>query len=128
MSRYVLSTLLAVAGLSCQSTLAQPDPSVSVTPLVDKRYSYPDQILSLTLAIVLRASPRAHRWFSIRIRPYQVNLADAVRGPQQGYNQCNSTTEGPDSLCQTVMVNSIDCAPPKFLYHPHPHSNCWLTD
>jgi hypothetical protein len=57
MSRYVLFTLLAVAGLSCQFTLAQLDPSVSVTPLVDKRYSYPDQIVSLTLAIVFRASP-----------------------------------------------------------------------
>ena len=57
MSRYVLFTLLTVAGLSCQSTLAQLDPSVSVTPLVDKRYSYPDQIVSLTLAIVFRASP-----------------------------------------------------------------------
>ena len=23
-------------------------------------------------------------------------------------NQCNSTTEGPDSQCQTAVVNSID--------------------
>ncbi|KZP20654.1 hypothetical protein FIBSPDRAFT_789285 [Athelia psychrophila] len=30
------------------------------------------------------------------------------RGPQQGYNICNSTTEGTSSMCQTSMVNSID--------------------
>ena len=28
------------------------------------------------------------------------------RGPQTGYNRCNSTTEGPTSQCQTSFVNS----------------------
>ena len=36
--------------------------------------------------------------------PYSVG-----RGPQYGYNLCNSTTEGPDSLCQTLIVNDIVC-------------------
>ncbi|ORY27102.1 hypothetical protein BCR39DRAFT_589357 [Naematelia encephala] len=40
--------------------------------------------------------------------PYQVNPFPVGRGPQSGYNQCNSTTEGPDSQCQTLIVNSID--------------------
>ena len=31
-----------------------------------------------------------------------------ARGPQSGYNRCNSTTEGPDSLCQTLIVNALD--------------------
>lgn len=31
-----------------------------------------------------------------------------IRGFQHGYNQCNSTTEGPNSLCQTSFINSID--------------------
>ncbi|RXW21551.1 hypothetical protein EST38_g4289 [Candolleomyces aberdarensis] len=30
------------------------------------------------------------------------------RGEQVGYNRCNSTTEGPTSLCQTAIINSLD--------------------
>ncbi|KPV73655.1 uncharacterized protein RHOBADRAFT_45616 [Rhodotorula graminis WP1] len=39
--------------------------------------------------------------------PYQVNPYPSVRGPQSGYNQCNSTTEGDDALCQTLIANDI---------------------
>lgn len=40
--------------------------------------------------------------------PYKVNPYNYLRGPQSGYNQCNSTTEGPSALCQTAVLNSID--------------------
>jgi len=40
--------------------------------------------------------------------PYQVYPFAVGRGPQSGYNICNSTTEGPTSQCQTAFVNSID--------------------
>ncbi|THU80015.1 hypothetical protein K435DRAFT_874825 [Dendrothele bispora CBS 962.96] len=40
--------------------------------------------------------------------PYQVDQHTADRGPQHGYNICNSTTEGQDSLCQTGYVNHLD--------------------
>ncbi|GAA5876821.1 hypothetical protein JCM16303_006296 [Sporobolomyces ruberrimus] len=40
--------------------------------------------------------------------PYQVNPYKSERGPQSGYNQCNSTTQGDDSDCQTLIINSID--------------------
>ncbi|KAF9461649.1 macrofage activating glycoprotein, partial [Collybia nuda] len=40
--------------------------------------------------------------------PYKVDTDDLIRGRQTGYNQCNSTTEGQDSLCQTSFINSID--------------------
>lgn len=40
--------------------------------------------------------------------PFQVNPYPYLRGPQSGYNQCNSTTEGPNAKCQTLVVNSID--------------------
>lgn len=40
--------------------------------------------------------------------PYQVNPYQYLRGPQSGYNLCNSTTEGPDSQCQTAVFNSIE--------------------
>jgi hypothetical protein len=39
--------------------------------------------------------------------PYQVNPYPVGRGPQSGYNKCNSTTEGPNSECQTLVVNSL---------------------
>ncbi|THU95447.1 hypothetical protein K435DRAFT_778991 [Dendrothele bispora CBS 962.96] len=49
--------------------------------------------------------------------PYQVDHHTADRGPQAGYNICNSTTEGQTSMCQTAYVNHLDdfClfAPPK---------------
>ncbi|KZV88882.1 hypothetical protein EXIGLDRAFT_162763 [Exidia glandulosa HHB12029] len=55
------------------------------------------------------------QFFPYNRLPYQVDtsqprIADDPnwRGPQAGYNQCNSTTEGPNSLCQTLIVNSID--------------------
>ncbi|KAH7926371.1 hypothetical protein BV22DRAFT_1063116 [Leucogyrophana mollusca] len=92
MSRSALSSvsaLLAIAAI----VGAQPDPA-DPTPLVDKKYAYPSGI------------------------PYQVDYnTAAIRGPQIGYNICNSTTENQQSLCQTSMVNHIDdfClwAPPK---------------
>ena len=39
--------------------------------------------------------------------PYQVNPFPVGRGPQSGYNICNSTTEGPSSECQALIVNSL---------------------
>ncbi|PPQ82021.1 hypothetical protein CVT25_014646 [Psilocybe cyanescens] len=54
------------------------------TPLVDKRVPW-DQI------------------------PYKVDTdVGLARGDQLGYNICNSTTEGPQSLCQTAYINSLD--------------------
>jgi len=40
--------------------------------------------------------------------PYQVDTHTADRGPQSGYNICNSTTENQDSMCQTGFMNHID--------------------
>ncbi|KAG2093771.1 hypothetical protein BD769DRAFT_1520144 [Suillus cothurnatus] len=85
------SALLAVAAITFVH--AQPDPA-DPTPLVDKHYAYPSGI------------------------PYQVDYnTAAIRGPQVGYNICNSTTENQNSMCQTSFVNHIDdfClwAPPK---------------
>ncbi|KIJ13179.1 hypothetical protein PAXINDRAFT_170792 [Paxillus involutus ATCC 200175] len=83
MSRSTLSALLAVA-LASKFAFAQPDPA-DPTPLVDKTYAYPSGI------------------------PYQVDYnTAAIRGPQVGYNICNSTTENQNSMCQTSMVNHID--------------------
>jgi hypothetical protein len=43
--------------------------------------------------------------------PYQIYPASGVqyvRGPQSGYNICNSTTEGQSSMCQTMYVNGLN--------------------
>jgi len=41
--------------------------------------------------------------------PYKVDTdVGLVRGLQTGYNICNSTTEGPTSLCQTSYFNSAE--------------------
>ncbi|BGP02082.1 hypothetical protein NBRC10513v2_005730 [Rhodotorula toruloides] len=39
--------------------------------------------------------------------PYQVNPYKSIRGPQSGYNICNSTTAGDSSQCQTLIANDI---------------------
>jgi hypothetical protein len=81
-------------------------------------------MFSLSLAVVLAsgllaraqitgtfpATPLASKHFpSPTDLPYQVDPdSHLVRGPQSGYNICNSTTEGPESLCQTSWVNGID--------------------
>ncbi|KAK4047873.1 hypothetical protein OIO90_006034 [Microbotryomycetes sp. JL221] len=39
--------------------------------------------------------------------PYRVNPYAVERGPQAGYNICNATTAGPDSRCQTAIINNM---------------------
>jgi len=52
--------------------------------------------------------PLTSKLYPFNAIPYQVSGANAgLRGPQQGYNLCNSTTEGPNSLCQTMVMNDL---------------------
>ncbi|TEB23404.1 hypothetical protein FA13DRAFT_1798051 [Coprinellus micaceus] len=49
---------------------------------------------------------KQYTWDNI---PYKVDTDRGLaRGEQLGYNRCNSTTEGPESLCQTAIINSLD--------------------
>ncbi|TFK35252.1 hypothetical protein BDQ12DRAFT_668743 [Crucibulum laeve] len=85
MSPLGLSPLLALAALS----LVSAQDSFPKTPLANKHFTYPN--------------------LSYAIQPYRVDTDDnLLRGPQLGYNQCNSTTEGKNSLCQTSFLNSLD--------------------
>ncbi|KAJ2966899.1 hypothetical protein NUW54_g13672 [Trametes sanguinea] len=79
MSPVALSALIAIAAASTR-VLAQDATSSSFVPLASKSFSYPDGI------------------------PYQADPDNGVRGTQQGYNLCNSTTEGPNSMCQTAFT------------------------
>ncbi|TFK17466.1 hypothetical protein FA15DRAFT_628762 [Coprinopsis marcescibilis] len=41
--------------------------------------------------------------------PYKVDTDEGlIRGVQAGYNICNTTTEGQESMCQTSFFNSLD--------------------
>jgi len=52
--------------------------------------------------------PLASKHFAYSDLPYQVTgNQGGIRGPQKGYNQCNSTTEGSSSLCQTAFANDL---------------------
>ncbi|KAJ7465110.1 hypothetical protein FB451DRAFT_1262659 [Mycena latifolia] len=74
-------------------------------------------LLSLTLLAVSTAvradyfstDPLVNKVVPFDQIPYQVMTdTDDPRGFQSGYNQCNSTTENQDSLCQTMFMNHID--------------------
>jgi hypothetical protein len=56
--------------------------------------------------------------------PYQVDQHTADRGPQSGYNICNSTTENQDSMCQTGFMNHID----DFCIFAPPNPNTTIGD
>jgi len=74
--------LILVAG---QSTTQAANPTLSTfpaTPLVSVLYPY-------------------------SALPDKVYPSPIVRGPQYGYNRCNSSTQNQNSLCQTIFVNSI---------------------
>jgi hypothetical protein len=81
MPRYALSSLLVIAATT--SIVYAQGTTTSITPLASLHIPY-NQI------------------------PYQVDPNDGVRGPQQGYNICNSTTENQNSLCQTSYLNTLD--------------------
>jgi len=41
-------------------------------------------------------------------RPFKMDTVATGRGPQYGYNNCSAATTGPESLCQTAFVNSLE--------------------
>lgn len=72
------------ASLNIALVSAQNPTTSALTPLVSRRFAF-DQL------------------------PYQVTGDNGgIRGPQSGYNICNSTTEGSSSKCQTLIMNSLD--------------------
>jgi hypothetical protein len=87
MAAILLVTFLAASALAQDfkptPVRRQAQETTSPLPLTDYHYTYPNV-------------------------PEQVNPFPVGRGPQSGYNVCNSTTEGPDSLCQTMFINGID--------------------
>ena len=74
MSRHTLLSLVALAASTVVD--AQTSATTALEPLASKHFVWPDI-------------------------PYQVTGDEGgIRGPQFGYNLCNSTTENQQSLCQ----------------------------
>lgn len=84
----VAFTLASLAGLA----VAQPDGPVPRLNLDPKNTDDPRLV---------------GKRFSFRELPYKVDTGNGERGVQEGYNQCNDTTAGPNSMCQTLIVNSL---------------------
>ncbi|KAI0733375.1 hypothetical protein C8Q72DRAFT_637017 [Fomitopsis betulina] len=79
-----MSTIVALSALAAAAfSGAHAQTTTSVAPLADQTYAY-------------------------SALPYQVEPIGDIRGNQVGYNRCNSSTENQDSLCQTLIVNTID--------------------
>ncbi|GAA5825766.1 hypothetical protein JCM11251_000363 [Rhodosporidiobolus azoricus] len=66
----------------------------------------PSQIVQAVKRAESSALPLTEYSYSYGSQPYQVNPYASGRGPQSGYNICNSTTSGPDSQCQTAILNN----------------------
>ncbi|GAA5846094.1 hypothetical protein JCM9279_004784 [Rhodotorula babjevae] len=75
-------------------------------------------VAALAGSAVAQSTPLAAKRFQWDNLPYKADTDNGVRGPQAGYNRCNETTQGPESMCQTAVINSIDdfClwAPPEY--------------
>ncbi|XP_006459700.1 hypothetical protein AGABI2DRAFT_177546 [Agaricus bisporus var. bisporus H97] len=98
MSPSTLLNVFVLAALSLAGANAQVTGTYPATPLASKTFTYPSGI------------------------PEKVDTdTGLIRGFQHGYNQCNSTTEGPNSLCQTSFINSID----DFVFGPPANPDLW---
>ena len=79
------------------SANASPDPQVTPppTPTIAKR-----QVAGGAGTPILSTLHYAYTALPYQVYPYAV-----LRGPQYGFNQCNASTLGPTSNCQTLIFN-----------------------
>ncbi|BGP15856.1 hypothetical protein JCM10213_005658 [Rhodosporidiobolus nylandii] len=90
------TALLALAGAA---TLASAGSTITAGPSAT-------QVAQAVKRAESSALPLTQYTFSYADVPYQVNPFASGRGPQSGYNICNSTTATPDSNCQTLIANN----------------------
>ena len=77
---------------------ATPEPQITQAPIAKRQGG----VAGGSLAPILSTIHYSYSALPQQVYPYQ-----ALRGPQSGYNICNATTQGPDSLCQTLIVNDL---------------------
>ncbi|KAG0658039.1 hypothetical protein C6P46_006100 [Rhodotorula mucilaginosa] len=93
--------MLAFASLAiASSALVAAQSTITAAPA-------PSQIAKAKRQASASPSPLTAYSFAYSDVPYQVNPYPVGRGPQSGYNLCNSTTVGPNSQCQTAITNNI---------------------
>lgn len=112
--KMLLATALVVIH-SLSSVSADP---VTAAPLAKRTPSSHHAALARKRQAAGGALPLTQYNYPYNALPYQVNpyppaAGSQGRGPQTGYNRCNSTTEGPTSECQTLVVNSLVCTVPQ---------------
>ena len=91
-SSFSLSVAFLASVHSFTFVAAIAEPQITPAPDIYKRQANPPPILS-TFHIPYSSLPE-------QVYPFTV-----LRGPQFGYNICNSTTQGNSSDCQTLIVN-----------------------
>jgi hypothetical protein len=97
-AKLLLAATLAVAVHSFDAVLAQDAPQITPapTPTTPERR----QVAGASGTPILSTLHYAYTDLPYQVYPFQV-----LRGPQFGFNQCNSTTLGDSSNCQTLVFN-----------------------
>lgn len=101
-SRYLLGLFLL-----CTGALASNDASTITTSPPARRTPAAPLVQRATTYETTTPLPLTDYNYPYSALPYQVNPYAVGRGPQSGYNVCNSTTEGADSQCQTLVANTL---------------------
>jgi len=99
MAHSTLFALVALTSLTYVAGQSAAVPTFPQTPLVSLHFPYSSM-------------------------PYQAVPQTYVRGTQFGYNQCNSSTENQNSLCQDIFVNGIS----DFCFFAPPKPNSTISD
>ncbi|KIJ94512.1 hypothetical protein K443DRAFT_683675 [Laccaria amethystina LaAM-08-1] len=94
----LVAALAALHSFTLASEAPPPEITPAPTPTIDKR-----QVAGGTGTPVLSTLHYAYTNLPYQVYPYPV-----LRGPQYGFNQCNSTTLGDSSNCQTLIFNGPD--------------------
>ena len=98
----LVTALAALHSFALASEAPPAEITPAPTPTIDKR-----QVAGGTGTPILSTLHYAYTDLPYQVYPYQV-----LRGPQYGFNQCNSTTLGDSSNCQTLIFNGPVCSQP----------------
>lgn len=106
MAAKIFFTTALIAVHSFTPALAVADPLITPAPLAKRSHHDLAKRQSATYETT-SPLPLTEYQYPFSAIPEQVNPYAVGRGPQSGFNRCNSTTEGPNSQCQTMEVNSL---------------------
>jgi hypothetical protein len=100
-SSLFLSVAVLASVHSFTFVAATPDPQITQAPQPPPKNNVKRQVAGGPGTPILSTIQ-----YPFTALPEQVYPFPVLRGPQFGYNICTSSTEGPNSLCQTLIVNS----------------------